>query len=163
MKYGETDRPVLVIGYGNDLRGDDGAGPAAARRLARRLPSDLASIVTVHQLLPELAEPVSRAKLAIFIDADAQLAPGVVNARNLTPSPTSNGTLGHHLDPENILCLARDLYGRAPQAQLYSIGGETFAYKQTLSPRIQRALPGLVRDVVTTVLRISRELEVCHA
>jgi hydrogenase maturation protease len=163
MNSDATDPPVLIIGYGNTLRGDDGAGCTAARRLARRLSPHLASVLTVHQLLPELADPVSRSKLAIFIDADCRLAPGVVHRRHLIPSPPSAGITAHQQDPERILRLVRDLFGRAPRALLFTIGGSNFAYNRLLSPPVQRALPGLIRDVSDVVTGIAPKVELCHA
>ena len=46
---------VLVIGYGSPLRGDDAAGPLAARQLAQRG----FEAIEAHQLTPELAEKVA--------------------------------------------------------------------------------------------------------
>ena len=47
---------VLVIGYGNELRGDDGVGPRVARELSPRLGVSFGvSAIDVHQLMPELA------------------------------------------------------------------------------------------------------------
>lgn len=65
---------TLIIGYGNPLRGDDGLGWHVAQRLAAVLPQHRARIEVCHQLTPELAEPISRADLVIFIDAE-DLAP----------------------------------------------------------------------------------------
>src|SRR5436305_5490516 len=59
---------VVVIGYGNTLRGDDAAGPRAARAVASwDLPGVIAK--AVPQLTPELAELVAAAHLAVFVDA----------------------------------------------------------------------------------------------
>ncbi len=58
---------TLVIGYGNTLRGDDGAGICAAERAARRFPG--VDILTVHELQPELAETMCRYHDVIFLDA----------------------------------------------------------------------------------------------
>jgi Ni,Fe-hydrogenase maturation factor len=58
----------LVIGYGNDLRGDDGAGPRVAELVRGwRLPGLTA--IAVRQLTPELAEPLASAEFALFVDA----------------------------------------------------------------------------------------------
>ncbi|MGD0390576.1 MAG: hydrogenase maturation protease [Tepidisphaeraceae bacterium] len=163
MKSIATDAPVLVIGYGNVLRGDDGVGWAAARRLARRLPRRLASVLMVHQLLPELAEPISRAKRAIFIDADERLAPGQVCQKVVQPLDRADGTIGHHQSPGGLLRLARDLYGHAPEALVFSIGAADFDFRPTLSTEVRRALPGLLQSVADAVRRLGQDLERCHA
>jgi Ni,Fe-hydrogenase maturation factor len=59
---------ILIIGYGNTLRGDDGAGQRVAEMVSEWGLDEVRSL-SVHQLTPELAEPISTAKLAIFVDA----------------------------------------------------------------------------------------------
>jgi hypothetical protein len=67
-----TGRPrpggVLVIGVGNDLRGDDGAGRAVVEELARLAVHGMHPVWS-HQLVPELAEQISKAGMVIFVDA----------------------------------------------------------------------------------------------
>ena len=58
----------LVIGYGSDLRGDDGLGRRAALAVAA-LEMAGATVMSVHQLTPELAEPLAGVDGAIFLDA----------------------------------------------------------------------------------------------
>jgi hydrogenase maturation protease len=58
----------LVIGHGNELRGDDGAGPSVARAVASwHLPG--VRTLAVHQLTPELAEDLAQTKRVVFVDA----------------------------------------------------------------------------------------------
>ena len=63
--------PLLVIGIGNPLRGDDGVGPrlaaeaeALAPRPRRGREPDLA-VRAVQQLTPELAPEVAEARAAL--------------------------------------------------------------------------------------------------
>jgi hydrogenase maturation protease len=61
-------RSILVIGYGNSLRSDDEAGCRVADLVASwELP--YVRSLTVHQLTPELAEPIAQSELTIFVDA----------------------------------------------------------------------------------------------
>ena len=66
---------LLVIGYGNALRGDDGAGPCAARLFGERCaaqpgPDDTQSrALALHQLLPELVDDLAQAARVVFLDA----------------------------------------------------------------------------------------------
>ena len=48
---------ILVIGYGNPLRGDDAIGHRIAQMMEQRLPDDEVQIQTVYQLTPELVVP----------------------------------------------------------------------------------------------------------
>jgi len=54
MIHGDAAR-VLVIGYGNTLRGDDGLGQRAAEALAQRALPDGVEVLSCHQLTIELA------------------------------------------------------------------------------------------------------------
>src|SRR5947208_15429626 len=59
---------ILVVGYGNELRGDDAAGPRIAREVAAwGLPQ--VRTLAAHQLTPELAAELAHADAAIFVDA----------------------------------------------------------------------------------------------
>jgi hydrogenase maturation protease len=147
----ESEGPVLVIGYGNILRGDDGAGPAAAEKLRERLPRQTAEVLAVHQLLPELVEPLRRSKLAIFIDADWNIPPGEVQKRDLRVKNEGPAAIGHHQSPENLLKMAKELYGHAPPAMLFHIGASEFGYHEGLSKPVRLAVALLVKEVLDTV------------
>jgi hydrogenase maturation protease len=140
---------VLIIGYGNPLRGDDGIGWHAADRLAHALPYPEVSVQTSHQLTPEMAESVSRAGLVIFVDADCGRAAGEVACRPVEPKGTPGGPFSHQLTPETLLALARSLYGSCPKALLLSVGAASFEYGETLSPAVASALPALLEQVHT--------------
>ena len=60
---------VLIVAYGNPLRSDDGVGWVVAEELRRRLASPEVEVLRLQQLLPEVAESLSRADAVIFVDA----------------------------------------------------------------------------------------------
>jgi hydrogenase maturation protease len=130
----------LVIGYGNALRGDDGVGPCVATHLASTLNGAPVRALAIHQLLPELAEPISQAALVIFVDACVGSPPGAVAGRPLAPLDTSTLGLGHHLTPAALLAYAQQLYGRCPPAHLVTITGQDFGYTEQLSAPAETAV-----------------------
>lgn len=148
---------VLVIGYGNELRADDGVGCVAANRLERAINKsggplrDHVKVTTAHQLLPELSEPLSQCRLAIFIDADAQLQAGEIRRRTLEPVAGDAHAIGHQQSPDELLHLAKLLYGHAPAAAIYSIGAASFDFDAGLSPTIRRAIPRLIRQIMAEI------------
>ena len=87
---------VLVIGYGNSLRGDDGIGPAVAQAFADEDATECADVIVCHQLTPELAEsiaavdlpclsmPLSTSSLALSSSAKST-PPRRCHRRSLTP------------------------------------------------------------------------------
>lgn len=135
---------LVVIGYGNPLREDDGVGWAAADLLKQALPADRVRVFTCHQLMPELAEPVSLADAVLFIDARVDGVAGALDLRPIAPDAEPPAGLSHVLSPGALLALARQVYGRCAPAQLASITGGAFGYAEGLSPAVRAALPKLV-------------------
>jgi hydrogenase maturation protease len=150
-----AEAPVVVIGYGNNLRGDDGVGRYAAQGLALRLPLQMATVLDAHQLLPEMAQVVSAAQLVVLIDAAVGSPAGAIQQQVITPSDamdTAVGLVGHHLDPARLLAAARRLYGRCPETLLFTVYSHSFDFGEALSIPVQAALPGLL-DQVEQVIR----------
>ena len=152
--------PVLVVGYGNPLRADDGAGRLAAQALESVWPETEVRVESSHQLLVESAASLAEAEFAVFIDADRELAPGMVAQRPVYPEAAQSDSLTHRLTPGTVLAAARLWYGRAPEAVLVSIGGGDFGHGEELSPRVKSALPGLIERVHALV---AARLEETHA
>jgi hydrogenase maturation protease len=127
----------LVIGYGNSLRGDDGAGPFVATQLG-------AGAIACHQLTPELAEPISQARRVIFVDAHAGVPAGRIAIQPVQPRASA---AIHRFDPESLLAWSQQLYGRAPEAVLIGIGAASFALGEGLSPAAKRAAREALRAI----------------
>jgi hydrogenase maturation protease len=142
----------LVIGYGNELRGDDAAGPRMARRLARRR-SD-ADVRAVHQLTPDLAEALAAADVAVFVDASAD-GNGCVRLRRLIPREGSD--LGHVSDPCRLLALAEAVCGRRPEAWLVTVPAAGFGLGEPLSAAARRGVAAAERLVLGLLRRAARE------
>lgn len=146
---------VLIIGYGNPLRGDDGVGWHAAQQLAQAVPSSTVHVLACHQLTPDLAAPLSGVDRVIFIDAcvdDAaphhrgtgpQLREQIIAA----PSPHSlpaPGAFSHHLTPAALLACTHILYGAHPQAVVLTVSGTSFGYAEQVSAPVRAMIPALL-------------------
>lgn len=138
---------LLVIGYGNPLRGDDGAGSEAARRVERLgLPGVV--VIECHQLLPEHAEVLSRYDRAIFLDAHAGLDGEGIQVSKVFPS--EDPQLGSHAsDPASLLALADALYHRHPESTLIALPTRDFDLREGLSPRAEEGVEQAVEHVRT--------------
>jgi hydrogenase maturation protease len=144
---------VLLIGYGNSLRGDDAAGPIAADAIAARARPDV-DVRVLHQLLPELAAPIAAADLVIFIDAAVDLAADeVLRTHRITPAASFIGRDTHIADPASLLAAARDLFGRAPHALLLSIPAESFDFGAPLSTRTTTGVHACIAFLDAEVLQ----------
>ena len=143
---------VLVIGYGNALRGDDGVGWHAAARLAGDPRLAGAEVLARHQLTPARPTDVAGASLGVVVDARADAgAPGSVSVRRLRPRGDAAPGWSHHLDPAALAGLAGALYGAVPPVVLVSVAVASLAGGDRLSPAVQEALPGVVEAVARVV------------
>jgi hydrogenase maturation protease len=136
---------VLIVGFGNPLRGDDGAGWRAAEELEPKVSGRGVEVITCQQLTPELAEIVSGSRIVFFVDAQYGV-PGTVTCSPVRPqAPTE--AFSHQLSPGAVLGLAQELYREAPVAFTFSISGECFDVGEGLSPQVRENLSDLVERV----------------
>lgn len=134
----------LILGIGNPLRSDDGAGAHVVDRVAGRLPPGVEARA-VHQLTPELAEALAGVDRVAFVDASTRLDPGVVDATGVEAGAAP--VRSHHATPEGLLELCRLVYGRAPRAHLLTVGVASLEHGEALSPPVRDALGPLCRSV----------------
>ncbi len=147
--------PVLVVGYGNPLRTDDGVGPAVTTRLAGDPRLTGVDVRTQHQLTPELAFDASRASLLVLVDAGSDEAPGQIAVRRLEPTAETGTAWTHHLDPSGLVSLARELWGAAPPVVLVSVGPASLELGEGLTPQVALAA-GRAADLVVGVVETHR-------
>ena len=139
---------ILVIGYGNQSRRDDGAGWLVIERLAALGLPDV-ELQTAHQLEVDVAETISRFDVVIFVDAAVTDSPHAVTRTLVHPNPESRPAVAgsHCLTPADVLALCRTLYGKEPQGMLFSIRGHDFNFGMTLSPAVEDAVNAVVQEI----------------
>ena len=147
MRSTEIKTDILIIGYGNPLRGDDGVGWAAAEKLEAEIHERSLDVMTVHQLTPDLASDVADAGLVIFIDASVTDPPGGIACRAITPGDVDARVFTHSMVPDRLVSCACHPFGGSPRAFVYTVGGEFFGYREGLSEVVEAALPELVERV----------------
>ncbi len=138
-------RSVLVIGYGNPLRCDDGVGQQIAKAVATwGIPN--VEAIAVHQLTPELAEKLVTVDLAIFVDVYPVLADQEVQVRPLEPAE-SGMTAGHSCEPQTLLAMTQALYGSYPQAWWVMVPGINFQLGDALSPMTKQGMESALQQI----------------
>lgn len=121
---------TLLIAIGNPYRRDDGAARKVVRAL--ELPPD-ARLEVCLQLTPELAAEMVAVDRTIFVDADAT---GVHPAlETISESAVKPSPIGHALSPEEVVAMARGLFGYQGEAWLCRIPGEDFSDGEGLSAK----------------------------
>jgi hydrogenase maturation protease len=143
---------VLVVGYGNALRGDDALGWHAVARLAADSRLDGARVTWQHQLTPELAHDIAGSSLVVLVDAESGSVPGTLAVRRIEPDPQGDAALSHHVSPESLLVLAGELYGSVPATWMVSVGVAGLDVGAALSPEVEAAIPSVVDAVAGIVL-----------
>jgi hydrogenase maturation protease len=139
-------RKVVILGYGNPQRHDDGLARTALERLELAcLPGEV-EFVHAYQLVPEHASIASQADLLIFVDASQTGPSGEIRIERIRPGGAFPSP-SHHLSAPALLTLMREAYGAEPEAYLATVRGESFELGEGLTPAMERLLPQLVRAV----------------
>lgn len=130
-------RKVLLIGFGNPARGDDGLGPAVAKEIERLAGGVAVENLTVdadYQLSVEDSAAVAEHDTVIFVDAS-------VNGREpfsftkLQPKRQESFS-SHSVSPEAVLGLARDLFGAETEAYMLAVRGYSFEmFEEEMTPK----------------------------
>lgn len=136
---------LLIIAYGNTLRGDDGAGVILGENLEQqcRRRAMAAELLVCHQLSPELVLEMIRPGIAGVVFTDTRIATRDTGAEIAIESLTTRGDHhagGHHLCPQTLLLLAEKLYGRRLPAWQITVPGITFDHGGLFSPITRQAL-----------------------
>jgi hydrogenase maturation protease len=160
-------KKILIIGYGNPDREDDGVAWHILQKLATYFEVPLSPALAADQLdpdhqphlafelqlLPEMAEPMATYDFVCFVDAHTGAYEEDVRVAPLKPIfQTSPFT--HHLTPESCLMLAQTLYGHAPPGLMVSVRGYYFGYKTELSDQTAALADDAVERIVEWVTKI---------
>lgn len=138
----------LIIGYGNPDRQDDGVGWHILKNLAERLgedasdepgesievESEVADLIFILQIYPELAETISHYRRVCFIDAHTSDIPAEISWVKLEPE-YEKSPLTHHMSPKTVLSISGTIYHHIPEAILVSVRGYHFEFERLLSTR----------------------------
>ena len=166
---------ILIIGYGNTLRSDDGAGQRVAELVAEWKLPNMRSL-PVHQLTPELAEPISQAELVIFVDAYPATSEQSLQVHQLCdypPYPPSNqkrsifwlppfqggregekkGGLGHTGDPRSLLALSQFVYNNVPPAWWILIPAVNFEFGENFSSQTTQGITDALSQIQQIIVK----------
>lgn len=114
---------LLLMGYGNPGRGDDGLGPALAEALAARgLPG--LRVDTAFQLNIEDAHALMGCEAVVFADA-AKAGPEPFAFRRVEAGDAASFS-SHSVSPAGLLALARQLFGAEVRGYTLAIRGYEF-------------------------------------
>ena len=134
-----SSRPeVLLIGYGNPGRLDDGLGPALAAKIEAAALQGL-TVDSDYQLTVEDAFDVSRHDIVIFADAAVKGKEPFFIEEISSRSPMSLSS--HSVSPAAVLYFAENMFRSRAKAYVLGIRGYEFnGFEEGLSERAQNNL-----------------------
>ena len=149
-------KKLLILGYGNPDREDDGVAWHILRALTLRLglaaPESyedefpefpVIDFAFYLQLTPEMAEEVTEYKYVCFIDAHTGNIPETVRLIAVE-SEFQNSPFTHHLTPQSLISMCETIYGKKPDAALLSVLGHRFLFSRELSHETAELVPQAV-------------------
>ena len=147
MKTPHPEAPpaTLVIGLGNTLRRDEGAGLRVAEAVESWHRPGV-TVVSLHQVAPEMAEEIAKARVVIFVTARAGSEADEVAVGPLQPSAGGSAE-SHTRDAAFLLELARVLQGRCPESWIVTIPAVDRGQGEELSPTATRGIAAALDEV----------------
>jgi hydrogenase maturation protease len=152
-------RKLLILGYGNPDREDDGVAWHILRALTIKLglvppesyedefpESDVIDFDFQLQLTPEMAEDIASYPYVCFIDAHTGNIPEPVRLIAVE-SEFQNSPFTHHLTPQSLMSMCETIYGKKPDAVLLSVLGHRFLFTRELSQETEELVPQAVEFI----------------
>ena len=142
-------KSILLIGYGNPTRMDDGVGWYVADKIEEKL-SDLVEVIKADQLAVEMVEDIKDRDLVIFVDAHVSDEDDWIRSEEIKPD-SRPGLIAHIIKPSNLLAICESLYHKHPKAYLYSVKGVDFDFGESLSIQTQSSADETIQKIIHLV------------
>ena len=142
-------KPILLIGYGNQTRSDDGVGWYVASEIEKKHPTNI-DVLKLNQLTLELAEDIKDRELVIFVDARINDGKEWLRIEDVEPN-YKLGLTAHYLTPEMLLAICERLYNKVPKAKLFSIRGLNFDFGEELSQQTKEAAEQAIKQILQVI------------
>lgn len=132
----ETLAPVLIFGYGNPARGDDGLGPRFVELMLSTQEQAKFDVITDYQLQVEHSLDLVHRQQVIFVDASVSATAPFEFTRLV--SAKDNSYTSHAMTPPALLAVYEQVCAQAlPDARLLSIRGYEFELGKPISAKAQ--------------------------
>jgi len=140
---------IIIIGYGNPGRCDDGLGPALAHAVKSLHLPEVAVIID-YQLNIEHSELISHFDIAVLADASVNDTEPFA-LRRITPKAEVQFTT-HSVSPEAVLAMAGDLFNSRVVGFTLAVRGKRFdEFEESLSERARINLAEAVEFIRSAV------------
>ncbi len=154
------NKKVLIYGYGNPGRRDDGLGVKMTEMVEQWVKAHELNQIEVdsnYQLNIEDAEKVAAYDLVIFVDASQEEELTNFKLSNVEPNEEKVEFTMHAVSPAYILHLTQKLFRKTPETRLLSIRGYRWEFEEGLS---DSALLNLERAFIFLQCKLMNWLDV---
>lgn len=148
-KNSSSQKKILIIGYGNSLRGDDGVGQVIAEKI-EELKVKNVDTLALQQLTPDIAEIISRYQVVFFVDASQDKLVNEVQVHDINCSGSAP-RIEHAMTPENLLRLATDLYEATTKCKCIVIPAQNFEFSETLSSLTESFIEPAIKIILAQI------------
>jgi hydrogenase maturation protease len=149
---------ILILGYGNPLRGDDALGPQVAEELAARFEADdRITVQTIHQLTLDLAETLANFSLILLVDVRNAEPVGEIFTQKIQPSQNLPQPFSHYLDPAELLGVCQILYNALPEMILTGVNATNFEVGTPISTAVRASYPQLIAHIISVLAGVLGE------
>ena len=149
------DRKIVIIGYGNELRGDDGVGLLVIDELAKTFSARPdTKLIRRHQLDIADAEEISECRAVIFIDAHVSEERENVELSKLDLVEGATFVVTHISLPEELMSATQAIYDSAPPAYVCAVRGYDFEFGTTVTDIARKLVTQAARDIVELVEKL---------
>jgi hydrogenase maturation protease len=134
-------KKVLVYGYGNPGRQDDGLGILLAEKVEEWAKSNGYSNITTdtnYQLNIEDAHALNDYDVVIYADASIEKIDNY-KLEELKPELNTNFSM-HSVSPAFVIGLCKEIYGDIPESWLLHLKGYEWEFMQDMSSKAKRNL-----------------------
>jgi hydrogenase maturation protease len=139
---------ALVIGYGNDLRTDDGAGRWVADQIDGMALGGV-EVRSVAQLTPELALAVSGRSTVVFVDASVDATE--LTIERVEASGSSSDVMTHHGNPATLLSMVPRVGEMPAEAWIVSIPATDLSMGFEMTVETREAAEAAVAAIIDLV------------
>jgi hydrogenase maturation protease len=119
----ESKKKILLIGFGNPARADDGLGPALAETIESKNFPDV-TVEADYQLTIEDSAQIAQYDVVIFADASVNCC----EPFSFEPLTAKEGGSfsSHSVEPAQVMTLAENLFGSKAKGYVLGIRGYEF-------------------------------------
>ncbi len=133
---------ILVYGYGNPGRQDDGLGPALAEKIESWLPDsgiDYVEVDSNYQLNIEDADAISDKDIVFFADASIEEIDKFI-ITEVKPDDAQIEFTMHAVSTDFVLDLCQKIYGKYPKTFLIHMKGYEWDFSEGLTEKGNESL-----------------------